>query len=201
MPFHVLFPVSVLFVVFLLAGPLAGHVAGQQGGSGEDTFRSWPHGELLWKPTRVAGRSRSLLGATFGFGLTPRTSVGGAGFQLTGRVLLGSPTDLHRTALDFGYGGLVVERLAPSHRSWALAASLLLGAGHATARRDGVELGSDNFGVLEPTISIVRALAGPLGVRVGGGYRFVFGVDDLDGVRPSDLRGATLLLGLRLTGR
>jgi len=138
--------------------------------------------------------------------------AGGAGIHLgrgvrawgEGRTMtremepLGSPSLL----LRFGYGGIGMEwrhgggRLEP-------AAAVLAGAGHARvrSRATGVELASENFLVVEPSVAL-WTLPHPIwAAGVGGGYRWVSYVDRLPGVAPRGLRGWTLSLLVRLQQR
>lgn len=165
-------------------------------------FRAWPVAELSWKLSPVAGDERSLFGGSLGFGITPRTVVGGGGFKLSGSAPLPAGGAADGRRLDFGYAGLVVEHLRVPLDGWAVSGSALLGAGHADVRdRDpGVELGADNFGVLEVQVAATWRGLAPLHLLVGGGYRFAVGVQDLPGASAADLRGAALTLSFRIGG-
>lgn len=168
-----------------------------------DSFRAWILGQASWKITEVAGHRSSLIGGSLAFGLTPRTMVGGAGFQLSGSTSPDPAPERSGRRLDFGYAGVMVERLHALDPDWAATGTVLLGAGHGTVRnRDlGVELGADTFGVVELEGGVVWRRPSPFQASLGGGYRFTYGVQDLPGVTSADLRGFTLTLGVRLIGR
>lgn len=187
----------------LLLLPTAGFlpVSAQQGDDVSDAFRSWPSAGVAWKATSVAGEARSLTGGWFGFGITPRTLVGGAGFRLNGTIPL-RPFDESGLRLHFGYAGLAAERRWSVDDDWAVAAGGLVGAGHATVtdRRLGIERDADNFAVTELEILLVWRRVPHLELAAGAGYRFVAGVDDLTDTTAGDLRGSSLSLAVRLTG-
>lgn len=115
---------------------------------------------------------------------------GGAGY------LMIHPLDLSRPGsaleLRMAYGGLLTGiRLHDGPRlRWA--ARLLLGAGNAKAVVPvvGTELRSDNFGVVEPEVTASIRVMRLTSVRLGAGYRFVYGVQGLPRVTPAQLRGS-----------
>jgi hypothetical protein len=114
------------------------------------------------------------------------------------RVVSGAlPEDLR-----LGYGGLVLGLDLKQTSEVDVSSSLLLGAGNAQihAQPIGNQLGSDNFLVVEPRLT----LSAPSGHRLHGeftaGYRFVVGVQDLPRLDASDLRGWTVTLSLSFGG-
>lgn len=163
-------------------------------------FRAWPLAQASWKVTKVGDQKASLFGGLVGFGLTPRTVLGGGGFQLSGAASLDAEAEGSRRRLDFGYAGVALQHLRPLAPDWAATGALLLGAGHATVRDRGIELGADNFGILELQVAGVWRGPSPFQVSLSPGYRFASGVQDLPGVSAADLGGLTLTFGLRLAG-
>lgn len=112
---------------------------------------------------------------------TPRLPGGAAGY------------DLH-----VAYGGVLLEAPLAARSRATLSARLLLGVGNAKVSVPvaATLLGADNFGVVEPEIHASLGLSGTLAVTVGASFRATFGVEDLPGVAPADLRGASVRAGL-----
>jgi hypothetical protein len=134
-------------------------------------------------------------------GLTPRLSVGGSGTLFVGTTDLAGSGPGSDLTLRTAFGGVVAQlRLIdrPDRSLWLRA---LAGVGNAKVDLSavGTRIAADNFGVLVPEIGATLRIAGPLSAGAAAGYRAVFGVDDLPGVGPSDLRGITarVLLALR----
>jgi hypothetical protein len=124
-----------------------------------------------------------------------------------GTVELDATPVLPTSQLHVGYGGAVLERVLRARSSQAgpgptsrlaVCGRLLIGVGNANARDavTRVRYLSDNFFMVEPTVS----LAMPLGSWVEGaallGFRIPLGVEDLGGVEERDLRGLSLGLSL-----
>lgn len=151
--------------------------------------------------TRLAGHDALLVGGQVSLRVGSRVSIGGFGYGMpvSVRVLEGAlPEDLR-----LGYGGLAFGLTLASRKAIDVQASLLVGAGNAQvhAQPIGNQLGSDNFLVMEPRLTI-RA---PQGNRLLGaasvGYRLVGGVEDLPRLAASDLRGWTVTLSVSIGGR
>jgi hypothetical protein len=104
--------------------------------------------------------------------------------------------------LGTGYGGLVLRVWHPLRPGITGEAGLLVGAGKAEVRNrfSGLEEGSDNFLAAEPEISISFSPLRGLFLGVSGGFRLVWGVEDLPLVREDDLRSFTLGVSVRLGG-
>jgi hypothetical protein len=126
-----------------------------------------------------------------------RVRFGGAGW-----VLFDTPTVPPGYALHMAYGGVLAEADLLEGKRGAVVFRTFLGVGNAkvTVPDATVLLGADNFGVLEPEAMGVLSLRSRLGVTLGVSYRATFGVERLPGLRPEELRGATLRLGIRLRG-
>jgi len=97
-----------------------------------------------------------------------------------------------------GFGGLAVEVDISSRGvgTWSVAA--LVGGGNADASDPvvGIEVGSDNFFVVQSVVRLRRPLRGPLGIAGEVGYRRAFGVQDLSDVGSGSLSGATATVSL-----
>jgi len=175
---------AVFAVFFLVLQP--GAATGQEA-------RAGGRFDLSLGATPLHGDASALATASVLVGVAGRLYLGGTGSAFLGkRTLAGSApgTDLE---LRSAFGGLVLHyRLTPPEGSdlW-----LRLTAGAGNAKVDlavaRTRVAADNFGVLEPELGLSRHVAGPLHVGVAVGYRATFGVDDLPGVSPADLRGPT----------
>lgn len=141
------------------------------------------------------------LGGRIGVDLSPWLRVGGEG-----TVVLDAPRVLPEdtpdaTELSLGYGGVFLE-LSPasvgSANLWS--AGILLGAGTARIRsaRLGSELDSRNFFLAEPSVARHLRLRGPLVGETRLAYRIPLNARPPLGVRPADLRGASLRITLYL---
>ena len=157
--------------------------------------------EVSLAQTTVLDAGSTLLG---GAGLL--TLGGRFAFGAAGALMLRASTLKSSSAgsdLDFrqAYGGVLLRFLVVGSGDRYVAVRGLVGAGNAkiTEPVAGFEIGSDNFGVLEPEIVGALTLVGPLQVGLGAGYRHVFGVNDLPGIAPADMKGFSV--GLRLSVR
>jgi hypothetical protein len=159
--------------------------------------------------TRIHGSTKPLLegGALLQVGEMWR--AGGAGLFMVGTVELDATPTLPTSQLHLGYGGAMVERVLRPRLSeegpgvasrLAVCGRLLFGVGNANARDavTRVRYLSDNFFVVEPTVSVSL----PLGPWAEGGallgYRIPLGVEDLGGLEAGDLRGLSLGIALQL---
>lgn len=128
-----------------------------------------------------------------------RVAFGAGGWLVLGtsRIETGSPEN--DTELRVAYGGVVAEVDLPRQiHGWDLRARALVGAGNAKVadRLIRVQLGADNFGVVEPGVVGSRQIMRHTYLTGGIAYRFIFGVEDLPNVSPEDLRGASVQLGI-----
>jgi hypothetical protein len=125
--------------------------------------------------------------------LTPRLSVGGSGTLVLGTADLAGSVPGSDLTLRTAFGGLIAQLTLADRPELSLWLRALAGAGNAKVALAAVRarIAADNFGVVVPEIGVTMQIAGPLGAGAAVGYRTVFGVDDLPGVGPSDLRGVT----------
>ena len=157
--------------------------------------------EVSLAQTTVLDAGSTLVGAAGLLTLGGRFAFGAAGaLMLSASTLKSSSAG---SDLDFrqAYGGVLLRFLVVGSGDRYVAVRGLVGAGNAkiTEPVAGFEIGSDNFGVLEPEIVGALTLVGPLQVGLGAGYRHVFGVNDLPGIAPADMKGFSV--GLRLSVR
>lgn len=185
-------PTAAACVALLLAAaPLAGQVEARRASSALDASfgATTLRGDVAWT-VGVAGL----------LGLTPRLSVGGAGTLALEPVELPGAVPGADLALRTALGGAVAQWILAEQGPRRVWARLLAGAGSAKVdlAAGGTRIAADNFGVLAPELGGDVPLAGPLRAGAALGYRAVFGVEDLPGVGPSDLRGFTfrVLVGL-----
>lgn len=129
-------------------------------------------------------------------GVKPPFSLGGAGTVVLGSRTLSGSTPGTDQELRMAFGGVVGQLELAQRDDRALWLRVLAGAGNAKLDLavGRTQIASDNFGVVAPEVGATLRLRGPL--RVGGalGYRTVFGVEDLPGLAPSDLRGLSVRL-------
>ena len=147
----------------------------------------------LYKATRVAGGTRSMLGVKAAVVFAGGVEIGGIGIKVL------EPVDISIGAgnlleLRTGYGGITVAKRGLL--GGRIGAGLLLGVGNAEIRAlpVGNQLGSDNFLVFEPELTLEFPSWNVVHFALGGGFRFVTGVDDLPTLSAADLRGFTVTL-------
>jgi hypothetical protein len=195
------FAVGALFIAFLVCptalrgqdlqspAPAAGEVEGFL--------------EVTARLTRVHDQNAPILGLAAFLGLSGGWRAGGAGFFLLDRIGLDIPPPLQDLELNIGYAGLFLQRsfyLSPgSSTRPTLSPRLLIGAGNAEVRDSGTEsrLRSDNFLVLEPTLSFEAAMAGRISVGAVAAWRSVVGVEELQNIEERSLEGWSLGLVMR----
>lgn len=174
-----------VLVLLAAAAPLAGQEASERRASAslEGSLAVTPiHGSATW-----------MAGLTGLISLGHRVSLGGGGdVALQSRRVAGSVpgSDLD---LRVAFGGFVAQVLVlegDRHEGWA---RLLVGAGNAKLdlAAVGVQIASDNFGVLHPEVGGSVRVHRRLRAGVAAGYRVTYGVEDLPGVGAPALRGAS----------
>jgi hypothetical protein len=155
---------------------------------------------------RVHGRTTPLVGVEAVLGIQNGWRFGGAGFSMLDRIDLEIPPPRQNLELHIGYGGLLLERsfqqgavAQESAPQAGLVARLLIGGGNAELRdaATGSRLRSDNFFLLEPQVSLEAPLSGIVSGGAVAGYRFAVGVDGLQDIGESHLRGWSIGLLLR----
>ena len=190
-------PCVALATLLLLCCPA--RVAGQQN-QGRPDQRVSARASVLYKVTRLAGGTHFLVGARAAVVFAGGLEIGGAGIKLIESVdiSLGPGNMLE---LRTGYGGITLSKT--SLLGGPVGAGILLGAGNAEVRSPpvGNQLGSDNFFVFEPELTLALPSWKAVRSSLGVGVRLVVGVDDLPNVRARDLRGFTATLAVGLGGR
>ncbi len=164
-------------------------VMGQQSGSRD--VSAWIGG--LYKATELAGGTHSMVGVKAAVVFAGGVEIGGVGVKVL------EPVDISAGAgslveLRTGYGGVTFAKRGLL--GGRVGASFLLGAGNAEVRAlpVGNQLGSDNFFVFEPEVTLKLPSWHLIHSALGAGFRFVAGVDDLPTLSAADLRGFTVTL-------
>jgi hypothetical protein len=152
----------------------------------------------------VHGQTSPLVGAAALLGVSEDWRVGGAGYSLLERVDLEIPPPLETLELHLGYAGVLLERglgslSGASPRAATFIARVMLGAGNAEVRDSatGARLRSDNFALIEPTITVLAPLSGVVSGGASASYRMVGGVDGLQDIDEENLRGWSVGLLVR----
>jgi hypothetical protein len=187
-------PRSTLLITCLATLILPGDVQTQE--SGEVTGLAGATFGL----TRLAGSVEALVGGWVGLAFRDRFAIGGFGLGMPGVVELEGAG--LRQELRFGYGGLMLDFRPPDEGKILVGGRLLLGAGNAQVRAQpiGNQLGSDNFIVLEPQAIAELPRHSLVRLTITGGYRLVYGVQDLPGIERNDLRDWTVSLSVAIGG-
>ena len=192
-------PAPLLCVLLTLSGLARAQAEGQE----TPSDRVGATASILLKAGQVAGADRLFLGGWGGLVFGERYVLGGGGLALTENVDL--PGSELSTGFDLGagYGGLFFRYWEEVLPRVVGEAGLIVGAGHAEVRNRLAkrEEGSDNFFVMEPEASLFLAVLPYLHVGISGGYRMVWGVEDLPLVSADDLRSLSGSFSLRLTTR
>jgi hypothetical protein len=178
--------------LLLLARPSA--TAGQQEGAARAGL------EAALRLSSVHGKATVFAGGTGLLALGHGVSFGGGGWLALGPVRVSTGRPESDKSLRVAYAGLVVETAVRRGPDWDLRVRALVGAGNAKVsdRLIGVQLGADNFGVVEPEIGGSWQLDRGAWLTGGLSYRLTFGVEDLLDVSEDSLRGASLRVGIQL---
>lgn len=165
-------------------------VAAQSSGEDEGAARARVevHTGLSNLQSSVAG----ILGGAVFVGLGKRIWLGGAGYA-SAQVEFADPVR-GTSRIGMGYGGLAVEFEIAERDLGIWSAAALVGGGNADASDPvvGIEVGSDNFFVVQSVARLRRPLRGPFGIAGEAGYRRAFGVQDIPGLANSGLSGVTV---------
>ena len=157
-----------------------------------DPVRGFIGGNGSW--TQVADQSAWLVGGRLGLILQDHLVLGGAGMAMMGSVDVAGTSADTSFDLEMGYGGLLAGfTFGISERISGMVAGTI-GGGNARVYVpvSKAELGSRNFFLVEPEVSLRATLYRQLLAGVSVGYRLTQGVTDLPGVAPDDLEGFSL---------
>jgi hypothetical protein len=197
-----LLQVALIFLLGL-AGNLPLAAQGPQGGpalgQGNEVGAA-----LSLRPTlsHAAGEALSLLAIGAAIRVSPRVELGGEGVFGLNRVRVspsGSPDHLD---LTLGYGGLHLRYhaggpAAPS--GWSGGLLVGAGTGRVHSALANAEVGTENFAVLETSISHMWHIRHGIRGGISGAYRVVAALDPLPGMEEGEgLGGLSLSLVLHL---
>jgi hypothetical protein len=163
-------------------------------------------GGVAVKPTNVQKTFGLLVGGYGGILLNHQLMIGAGGFGLVNNIGISDAAHAYYQNtrdlfLEIGYGGGIIEyTFAPSKLIHATA-MVLIGAGGITYSERNMnhrdyfsstsEFQTDAFFVIEPSVNAEMNLTNWMRVSIGGGYRFVTGVNYLVGLNNDDLRSAS----------
>ena len=191
-----------LLVALAAALALPGSLASQVGSAPPGEKRVSAAGAVQLRGGSLGQEARVHAGGWAGLVFADRLAIGGAGYALLRDVeLVGTEAGIGFD-LGMGYGGLYFAYWKPISQRFMGQVGLLAGAGHAEVRDRlvGQEVGSDNFFVLEPDLSVFFEVHPRIRFGTSFGYRSAHGVDNLPTVSAEDLRSATATLSLRIGG-
>jgi len=150
------------------------------------------------KATKVRSRDKVMLGGNIRILFSEKMS-GGLGIWVTtaATAVPGGSTGVDY-AMDFAYGGAVVERSIAELAGVELGMRLTVGAGSARMTLPGVSgyTDADNFGVVVTESYANRRISELFSLQGHFGYRYAFGVDDLPQTISNHFRAMAFALGV-----
>ncbi|MBK7186435.1 MAG: hypothetical protein IPH85_11045 [Ignavibacteria bacterium] len=160
-------------------------------------------GALVVKVGAIDGETAVLFGGRGGWVINRTFVIGGGGYGYTD-MMHHTQNTVADTGVSFGYGGLELEYLiASSNVVHATIMTLIGGGGLAVMRRsqygpdnDFNTLYSTSCFVFEPAVNIEVNILTWLRLGVGGGYRFVTGIDAVVGNKTYDNSTVSGLFGV-----
>ena len=208
---------SAITALFILTLTLT--VSAQQ----QETLFSSPvehggFGGVVSKMTSIRGEMAYMVGGYGGWLIDHQLMLGLGGYGLASNVRAESAAEQAYAPdgtplyVEFGYGGLMLEYILTPHKLVHVNAQLLVGAGGATYRENWYGDWDDDwmdddrnhhYGrhealfVTEPSVNVELNLTDWMRVSAGASYRFVSGVDNIVGLKNSDLSGASGQLSLK----
>jgi hypothetical protein len=190
---------AVVLAVFVA---LPAHAMAQAAPAGSTSPRAGAIGAFLVTSGEVAEARAVFMGGWGGLVFREGIVLGGGGVALTKRIQLAGAESSTGFDLGAGFGGIYLRYIERTNHRLTPEGGLFLGAGHAevTDRMVGLEIGADNFFVIEPEAALGYRVFRRLHVGVSLGYRFVWGVQDLPLLASGDFRSLTGSVSLRLGG-
>ena len=165
-------------------------------------LRSSGYGAVSTKFTPIQGQFGTMIGGYGGWFINKTLLIGGGGYGLT--TNLTTPSRIGEN-ISFGYGGIVLEYVGASDKVFHYAVQTMVGWGGVGfyRPRDFSSLTSrSNVSpvlVIEPSLMAELNITNFLRLALGGGYRFVTGVD-ISGLTNADVSGVALSLNFKFGG-
>lgn len=183
-----------------LAFPLLLSLAAPRGAAAQQEREAGAAVEAALKLSSVLGDVTTFAGGVGLIDLGGRVAFGGGGWLALGTVRIATARPETDKSLRMAYAGVVAESVIRRGPEWEVRARILVGAGNAKVsdRLIGVQLGADNFGIVEPEVGGSWHLWRGTWLTGGLSYRFTLGVEDLPDISDDSLRGASLRLGITL---
>lgn len=139
-------------------------------------------GALVFKFSGVNDQFAVFAGARGGWIINHHFIVGLGGYGLASEICVDKEGRCEEREIEFGYGGLEFEYVGLWNRLIHYSLQLLVGGGGVSVDGDDV----DPVFVLEPAAKMEANITKWFRINVGGGYRFVSGMD-FGPVKNSDL--------------
>lgn len=205
------FNISTLAALVFLALPAYSQSANQDSAKVVDPVQTLiPSGELhsggfgafVVKVGAIDGQTSVLFGGRGGWVINRTFVIGGGGYGFTD-MMYHNQSSVADTGLSFGYGGLELEYLISSSNVVHATIMTLIGAGGLAVMRRS-QFGMDNdyntvystsCFVFEPAVNIEVNILTWLRFGIGGGYRFVTGIDAVVGNKTYDNSTVSGLFG------
>lgn len=184
-----------LFFSFLLAPPIWAQEEGEEEPEPEEEtligggIDSGGFGALVFKFSGVNDQFAVFAGARGGWIINHRFVVGGGGYGLASEICLNEERSCLLRQIEFGYGGFEFEYIGLWDRVAHYSLQVLIGGGGVTL----LGFSADPVFVAEPAARLELNVTKWFRLNLGGGYRFVSGLD-LGELENSDLSSFTGVL-------
>jgi hypothetical protein len=171
---------KTLMLVMLLVLALPGRAGAQNTLLGED-FSSGGYGGPGIRIGTLNGDLAVQVGGQGGWVIGKTLVIGGAGYgMVTEHELTANSTTY---AMDFGYGGLLLEYLHKSDEVFHGYLALIIGGGGISLRDTSLPSSSDDVDddavlVLEPSLHLGINMTRTMRIGLGAGYRIVSGLKE-----------------------
>ncbi len=132
-------------------------------------------GALVFRFSGVNDQFAVFAGARGGWIINHQFVIGAGGYGLSSEICVDEDGRCRGRQIEFGYGGLEFEYIGAWDRLIHYSLQLLVGGGGVTA----FNFEGDPVFVMEPVAKMEANITKWFRINVGGGYRFVSGVDGL----------------------
>ncbi|MCU0424956.1 MAG: hypothetical protein MUF71_04945 [Candidatus Kapabacteria bacterium] len=163
-------------------------------------LRSSGYGAFSTKFTPIQGQFGTMIGGYGGWFINKALLIGGGGYGLTTSI---NAPQRPGESISFGYGGIVLEYVGASDKVFHYAVQTMIGwGGVGFYRPRDFSFSSRSVSpvmVIEPSLMAELNITNFLRLSVGGGYRFVTGVE-LAGLTNGDMSGVSAMLNVKFGG-